>query len=241
MKKITFFTVCASLLLIGIACAQPTDSHVSTHVKDTIRVIGHGEVSAEPDKAIISISVSAINPNVNAAKAEADKKYQQVLAVAKAQGIERTDIKLLGINLNPEYEWRNNKQNLTGTRVNRSLAITVKKMSSVAPLLQGLVESNVSRIDRVQTGFKDRAGLERKALTAAIADAKEKAQFLASQFSKELSSAYSISEHVQQPTLRRFDDGMLRRQASAMSADLPPEHFGTQKVTAQVSVVFHAN
>lgn len=210
-------------------------------VKDTISVAGLGEVSAEPDQAIIAVTVSSTNADVNRAKANADEKYKSVLAATKSQGITKTDIKLSGLNLQPEYEWRDNRQVLIGTRVSRSLSITVNDIDNVAPLLQKLVEGNVSTIDSVQTGFQNRATLERKALTAAIVDAKEKAEFLATQFGKTLGSAHTISEHSQsQPTFRPFNEGMVR--AKSMSASsVPEEHFGTQKVTASVNVVFHAH
>jgi len=216
MKYSVFFIALLIVSLISSAQGQ----QAQLHLKDTISVVGYGEVSAEPDMAIISISVSAINVDVNKAKSEADAKYSKVLAAAKGQGIDRKDIKLSTINLNPEYQWRNNTQNLIGTRVSRSLTVTIKQMEKVAPLLQDLVEGDVSRIDRVQTDFQNRTTLERKALAAAIVDAKEKAQYLADQFDKRLASAYSVSEQSQlQPNYRQFNKEMAR--SSSMAAGLP--------------------
>ena len=239
MKHIALILVMTLMSTLNSVNAEQHEQP-SKHVKDTISVSGLGEASAEPDQAVVSLTVSSINANVNAAKTEADEKYQSVLNAAKNQGIAKTDIKLSSLNLQPEYQWRDNTQVLVGTRVSRSLSLTVKQIDNVAPLLQELVEGQVSTIDGVQTGFQNRAVLERKALTAAIADAKEKAQFLAEQFGKTLGAAYSISESSQsQPTFRAFNEGML--QAKSRSASVPEEHFGEQKITANVSVIFHAN
>lgn len=235
MKFQVLLLLASFLLTLSPASADEQ----SMYVKDTISVSGSGEVSAEPDQATVLLTVSAINKNVNSAKLEADDKYQAVLAAAKNQGVAKSEIKLSSISLNPEYQWLNNTQTLIGTRVSRSLSITLNDINRVAPLLQELVEGGVSNIDGVQTGFKNRATLERKALLAAIADAKDKAIFLAKQFDKELGSAYTISEHNRsQPMVLNHSEGMMR--AKTMSADLPQEQFGTQKVVASVSVVFHA-
>lgn len=227
-----------ALLCMAFALVT-TNAVYASDDKDTISVVGKGEISAEPDQVILSMSVSAINLNVNAAKQEADQKYKMVLAAAKGQGVARTDIQVTSINMQPEYNWRNNTQVLIGTRVSRSLSITVNDVESVAPLLQELVESEVSTINSVQTGFQDREGMARKALAAAIADAKDKASFLAKQFGKELGSAHTIAEFSQpNPVFRPFNSGMM--EAKLTSAEPPQEHFGKQQVTARVSVVFHA-
>ncbi len=234
--KTLVLSVFLSLLL---TLSPDSAGEISMHAKDTISVSGTGEVSAEPDQAIVSLTVSATDLNVNKAKLDADKKYQAVLDAAKNQGVKKADIKISSINLNPEYQWRDNSQILIGTRVSRSLSITLNEIEGVAPLLQELVEGGVSNIDQVQTGFQNRSELERKALVAAISDAKEKAEFLAEQFDKQLGSAYTITENNRsQPMFRSHSEGMM--QAKTMSAELPQERFGTLKVTASVSVVFHA-
>lgn len=230
----------ALLILLLAACANADQHPIDSHAKDTISVVGLGEVSAEPDQVIVAVTVASTNIDVNKAKAEADRKYSLVLAAAKNQGVARTDIKLSSINMQPEYNWRNNTQVLIGTRVSRSLSVTLNDIDRVAPLLQELIEGEVSTIDSVQTGFQNREEMARKALTAAIVDAKEKAGFLAKQFDKKLGSAYTISEHSQQqPVFHAFNESMM--QSKSASVSLPQEHFGTQKVTARVSVVFHAN
>ncbi len=244
MKHISLLSI---LILVIMQMSTINSANADQHsnqkrgVKDTISVAGFGEVSAEPDQAVIAVTVSAINADVNRAKKSADEKYKSVLDATKSQGILKTDIKLSGLKVQPEYQWRDNQQVLIGTRVNRSLSITINDIDKVAPLLQKLVEGNVSTIERVQTGFQNRAVLERKALTAAITDAKDKAQFLATQFDKTLGSAYTISEHSQsQPIVRSFNEGMVRAKSLSASS-VPEEHFGTQKVRANVNVVFHAH
>ena len=222
-------------VLISAGCSAESGSNI---LGDTISVRGHGEIRAEPDQAVLSVSVMALNKDSEQAKLEADKKYKAVLAATEKRKIERLDIRSSSINVRPEYRWQNNSQTLIGTRVSRSITITVKKIDHVAQLLHDLIEGEISTVNSVQTGFQDRKSLERKALSAAIEDAKEKAEFLATQFGKKLGSAYTISETSQPAAHRQYRSEATF--ASVKSVNLPEEHFGTQSVKAIIHVVFHS-
>ncbi len=231
-------------LLIGAACmsSHADQAEAALDSQDTISVVGHGEVSSQPDQALISLTISAMHREVKKAKIEADRKYQTVAAAIKQHGIDERDVKLSTLNIFPEYQWQNNSQSFKGIRVSRTLTVTVDNLDLVPSLMQSLVETQVSTINGVQTSIKNRSGLEREALKAAIADAKEKAEFLATQFGKTLGDAHSISEFNQSQPIRPQPEGMVADMASMSAAStLPAEHFGTQTVQARIMVVFHTD
>jgi len=209
--------------------------------QDHVKVVGVGEVEKEPDQATLNISIEAKEPDLITAKKVADDKYRTVLAVINKAGIADKDIKATRINAQPEYEWRNNTRIYKGERVSRSLAVTINDLDLVSQLMQGIIEGGVSRIDGMQTGFKDPKALQELALAAAADDAKHKAEFLAKRLGRNLGDAYSITEHNVNAA-RPVHRGM------AMSADMagtaramtppPDEKFGSQKVRATVNVSF---
>lgn len=205
---------------------------------DHIAVVGAGEIEAEPDQATLRVRVSAQKPDMIAAKQLADERYAKVLAVLKRAGIKKTNIKATQVIAQPQYEWNNSKRIYKGELVSRSLSITINDLEKVSPLMQALVENDVSSIDGLDTGFQDRAGLLELALAAAADDAKSKATFLANRLGRKLGSAYLITEHnAQAPRQARGGVEMMR--SSAMVADAPPEMFGTQKISARVNVKFN--
>jgi len=238
IREILFVGILITFGTSGAAYAQLNLASVQD--QDSITVTGFGEVTAEPDLAIISISVSAIDIDANAAKAEADEKYQATLAAIKEESIAKADIKIAAISLNPEYDWDNRTRTLKGTRVNRAITIIVRDLENVARLLQALIESGVSSIDSVQTGFEDRSSLERKALKAAIDDAKEKARFLADQFDRRIVTATSIVERNQPATsYNNVQEVVVSGYRRSAGASLPQEHFGVHHISSQVYVIFH--
>ncbi|NND80997.1 MAG: SIMPL domain-containing protein [Gammaproteobacteria bacterium] len=233
MKQILLALVLA--LLTVSACAHENEPRMATI--DSINVSGIGEIEAEPDQAVLSVSVTAQKALLAAAKSEADERYQSVLNVIKNAGIADKYVKGTQLSAQPQYDYRDGKRVYRGERVSRSLAITVNDLEQISPLIQALVEQGVSTIDGVQSGFQDRAGLEQQALGAAADDAKRKAEFLAQRLGRSLGQAFLINEAsaAQSPVYHRE----VAMKSSAMAADAaPPEMFGLQKVRAQISVSF---
>ena len=209
--------------------------------QDHVKVVGIGVVDQEPDQATLNITIESKEPNLLAAKKVADEKYTSVLKVIEASGISEKDIKATRIEANSVYEWKNNARIYKGERVSRSLAITINDLDKVSPLMQSIVESGVSSINGLQTGFKDLKALQNLALGAAADDARTKAEFLAKRLGRDLGDAYSITENNRgagQPVFHEMASRMGANVA-AMSAPAPREMFGSQKVEATVSVSFN--
>lgn len=208
--------------------------------QDHVKVVGIGVVEEEPDQATLNITIEAKEPSLVTAKKVADDKYRSVMKVIEAAGIPEKDIKATRIEANPVYEWKNNARIYKGERVSRSLAITINDLDKVSSLMQSIVESGVSRINGLQTGFKDLKALQNLALGAAADDARNKAEFLAKRLGRDLGDAYSITENNRgagQPAFRGMANAMMDG-AAAMSAPAPREMFGSQKVEASVNVSF---
>jgi uncharacterized protein YggE len=169
----------------------------------------------------------------------ADERYRKVLAVIKDAGIEDKAVTATQIIAQPEYEWRDGKQIFKGELVSRRLSIRLDELEKVSPLMQALVENEVSTIDGLTTGFKDRSLLIQQALAAAADNAKDKAAFLAKRLGRDLGSAYMITEfNDTAPQVMRAET-MMQSRGMVADAAPPPEMFGTQKLRVQINVSFN--
>ena len=92
------------LLLAGFSLAAC--AHEAGPQADSINVTGTGEIEAEPDQAVLNISVTARKPDLAAAKQLADQRYRSVLKVIKQAGIEDKSVKATRVSAQPEYEYR---------------------------------------------------------------------------------------------------------------------------------------
>jgi len=214
-------------------------AHDAVSEQNQISVVGIGEVEQAPDQAILNVSVNALQPTLPEAKKLADQRYRNVLNVIDRVGISAKFVKATRINAQPQYEWQTNKRVYKGERVSRSLSIIVNDLDKLSPLMQALVENEVSTIDGMSTGFRDRTALQQKALGKAADDAKNKARFLAERLGRNLGEATIIREHnIDTPPVFRQPLQSLSKSSAAVET-APPEMFGTEKVKAMVNVSFN--
>lgn len=207
---------------------------------DTVSVTGVGEIKAEPDQATISLSISALDMDAEQAKKQADEHYKSVLAAINEHSIDKKHIRTTRFNMQPEYEWRREERILKGTKVERGMNVTVTDLDKLAPLLQALIANGASQIDQLSTGFQNEGELKRKALAAAVEDAKGKAEFLTKQLNRKLGYAHQIYEaNASVPMYQNAEPVMMRASAMEASYSAPQEMLGELTVSATVRVVFH--
>src|SRR5258706_8710924 len=109
----------------------------------TIIASGEGEAYAIPDIATFSFSVTEMGDTVKAAQEKADAKINKALAAVKDSDIDEKDIKTVGYNVNPKYEWSqgicpqntarlqsypcpSGKKVLTGYEVSQTISVKVR-------------------------------------------------------------------------------------------------------------------
>ncbi|RBP53619.1 SIMPL domain-containing protein [Arenicella xantha] len=205
-------------------------------VEDQIQVLGTGEINAEPDQVVLTVSVYAVEPDQATAKRKADSAYQAVLGQIAKYGIADADVKVTRLAMNPEYEWTDNQRQHRGERVSRTLAITVNDVSVLSDLLQALVEQGVSEVNSMQAGFQDSAAIKQRALALAVNDAKQKASFLAKQLDRSRGAALQIIEQNSDVPMFRGPEMAMSRSRDADAP--PPEMLGTQAIRATIQITF---
>ncbi len=234
MPNLTFILIASLLFML-----QPVGAQQLQSPQDHISVVGTGEIEEEPDQVILNISISALESTVVEAKQVADQRYTKVIEQIKAAGVEDKDIKATRINAQPQYEWGSSKRIYQGEQVSRSLRVTVNDLNKVSELMQSIVESGVSTIDSMTTGFQNLQALQQQALGLAADDAKSKAEFLAKRLGRELGQAYLITERNNTSPVNQPNIQMMRSSAALESNQAPEEMFGTQTIKATVNVSFN--
>jgi len=231
------------LLLIAVVSSNSRahQEHKNNLNLDQVSVLGIGEVEAEPDQAILGVSIRVLKPTLLEAKQDADEQYRQVLTVIEKAGIPKTQYKVSSLNSYPQYDWSGNKKRYKGQEITRTLSITVNDLDKLSPLLQALVENGISNINNISSGFQDKSALQRQALAKAIDDASSKAEFIAKKLNRDIGGVLNVSENnVQSPTFqkRSYQIEEFATNASSRSVAAPQEAFGTQKVTAKINASF---
>ena len=222
--------VLASLVLFGAAAlagvAQPHFAHSAdtTPAPKTITVSGSGSVETVPDRASVSFTVSSNADTAKAAmaaNADAANKVDDALKGAK--------LTTSGISLDPRYD--DSGQKLLGYTASTTLTADAE-LAKIGGLIDAAVAAGANGISGPSFTRSDTDSLYRDALKDAVADAKTKAEALASASGLTLGEIKSMSEGSQ-------SSGPIPYASAAKDAAVPIEP-GTQTVDATVTVTYEA-
>ena len=198
-----------------------------------------GEVTRVPDLAIISAGVQTLSPTATAAIEENATKMERVRAALKRAGIEDKDIQTSSINLNPEYQYDQNRPpRLTGYRASNSVNIKFRDLKRTGAILDALVAEGSNQINGPSlTIDKPESALD-EARTKAIANGRARADLYARALGMRVVRLLSVSESggysVPPPMPYAAEAGMVMAQRSAKT-EIDP---GTQQLQVNVSMSF---
>lgn len=232
------------LLILSSSWVAAHDEHKGDVSASMVNVDGVGEVSAEPDQAVLNVTISANKPTLIEAKEDADKKYQQILDVIKSAKIPKQQYKVISLNSRSEYEYNklSRDREYKGETITRVLNIIINDLDKLPSFMQALVENGISTISSVHSDFQDRSTLQRQALANAIDEATSKAEFIAKNFNRKLGPVISVSEHASRtPIFRSRSYAVEELVVTGSSKSAPQEAFGAQKIQMRISASFKLN
>lgn len=231
----------ASLLLSIPALATPLPNQAHVYVE------GSAELEVEPDTMNFTLSIQTVDIDLAKAKADVDKRSRLLIDTIKKFGIKAEDVATTALNIRPEYEYRDNQRVLTGNNVSRQVDITLRDLKKYPDMMKAMVDAKISETINTNLTVADKKAVEEKAQTAAMNDARARAERLAKTQSKTLGDPWSISEFNNRGNerwelrpARSLMGSSAREGAMAMKMSDSSEPFepGVMKITAQVYVVY---
>lgn len=205
-----------------------------------ITVTGQAELKAEPDEAIVTVTLKAKDNALKIAKAAYDRQMKGLLKQAEEFGIEKKYLRTQNASIQPmyRYESKTNKRVFEGYDVSSRVSITVKEMEKSSLLVDALINEGFEYVDAIQFTVSNQDALEEDALIKALENAKVKAARMVKALDAKLGNVLVIQENAYsrpQPVYMQRNAMMMEAKA-APSADfaLP----GEQTIERQVHVEF---
>jgi uncharacterized protein len=224
MKSLAALGVAAVGLLAGAAGAGAAPAPA----QHSIVVSGNGAVTTVPDRAHLSFGVSSDAKTASAALRANTAEMTKVISTLKALGIAAADIRTELVSLSP----RNtpNGDGIVGYTATNSVGVTLRNLDKTGSTIDAAVEAGANQVSGPNLVRSDQTALYRRALRVAIANAKEKAQTIASASGLHLRRITDVSE-VGGPT-------PVPETTKVGAAPSTPVEPGTQLVEATVTVTF---
>ncbi len=250
--RIGIVGVCAILalfLLVETMSVARNLGRSSTPATDTITVQGSGQATVPPDVARISFTVQNAAATVAGAQAATTKQANAALEYVKGQGIAEKDVKTLSYNISPQYSYPNpctgalcpthiGTPKITGYEVSETVQVTVRALSSVGTILNGLGSLGVQNIQGPAFALDDPVAGYDAARSDAIEKAKMQAMLLENQLGVHLGKIVNFSESS--GSYGMFYGYGAGASVSKMDATAPAPNIptGENTYTASVSITY---
>jgi uncharacterized protein YggE len=198
-----------------------------------VRVSGEGRASAAPDVARVTIGVAARDPaSVAKASAEATARMKRILAALEKGGVAPKDVRTVryDVEVQRSYE-RSSAGAVTGYLVTNQVAVTVRDLAKLGPLLDQVVAAGSNAIEGLAFEKEDLSAERARALEAAVADARAKAAVLARAAGATLGEVVEVTESSAGP-VPLVEKGF----AAARAAGAVPVAMGQLEIVATVGV-----
>jgi uncharacterized protein YggE len=200
----------------------------------TIVTTGTGRVAVEPDTAELRLGVSIGRPTVAEARTAAAETMTAILGAVTSAGIKRRDVRTTTLSVQPRFDYRDSKPpTLTGYDIANVVAVTVHDLARLGDVIDGALGAGATSLDGLVFRVDDPRSAEREARTAAVGEARERADVLAAAAGVTIAAVHDIVEAGAVPVWPQA------KAARAMVADVAtPVEGGTTEIAVTVTVTF---
>jgi len=158
----------------------------------SVTVSGTAIIRSAPDEAIVGLGVQTQANTAQGALSQNAEKMVSVLQAVEAQGVTRADIATSSVSLYPTYGQSGTE--ITGYQAANQVDVTVRNMDKVGAVIDAAVGAGANFTNGVTFQVSDQNRGVNDALTAAVENARSKAEALAAAGGARLGQVLSIEE-----------------------------------------------
>lgn len=225
-----------AVALLLATCTAASVSATADDAPRSISVSGEAERRVAPDMANLNVQVQTQGRDAASAREEADALTLTALDTLRDSGVADTDINSTSLSIRPEYRWLKdeNRQQLTGYRVTRSISARVMDLDSLGALLVGLSDGGVTGVQPPRLDVADGEALRRELMGEAAVSARQRAGVIANALGESLGEVLQLDAHGQQRPMPVASERMMM--ASDANTSSSAESYSAGLVTFRASV-----
>ncbi|MEQ1931960.1 MAG: SIMPL domain-containing protein [Parvularculaceae bacterium] len=237
MRKIIAPAAAAAIAACSAAPVAHADAPTASIASRTIVVSGLGEVTGTPDMAVLSIGVDSQAPTAAAALKDNGVKMNATIARLKARGVAEKDMQTQSLSVNPLYKYDNNGSapRITGYQASNILSVKLRDLGAAGSVIDDAVSDGANNLGGISFTFADAKPLMDKARTAAVEDARRRAELLAKAAGVGLGLVLQINDGY---AAAPVPGPMYRMDAMAAEAKSTPISAGEATISANVTIVY---
>lgn len=224
-----WITGLAALLLAAVALGgvlRPGSASSTGTTTDSggITVTGNGTINTVPDRASFNFGVHTESATAAAALGANGALMTKVIDAIENAGVAKGDIQTQQVSLSPQQS--SDGKRITGYAADNTVAVTLRNLGSAGGVVDAAVAAGANEVSGPDLTRSDQDALYRQALKAAMADAKLKAEAIASAGGISLGAVTTVVE------------GGSPTPLPGIKAAATPIVPGTEQITASVTVTY---
>lgn len=233
---ITLILAVTAIVITALALANKTNE------QDRFSVLGSGTVYAKADIANLEVGLkTGAKKTASEATTESTSKMNDIIAELKKLGISEKDIKTTNYNLNPVYNYTNERgQELVGYEVTQNITLKIRDLSKIGDVISKTTEKGANQIGNINFTIDDEFALKNQARELAIQKAQEKAKLIAKQSGMRLGEVKSVYENADQtpPVMYNYSNAKMDLSSGAGAVVAPSIQSGQNEIKVEVTLVY---
>ncbi len=226
--------VCLMALMVFTACADGKD-------KTEITVNGSGELLVAADTAVVTLGITTQNKDVLEAQNTVNATIERIRMVLIESGIRKEDINTDRLRIYAVYDYSKDVEQLTAYNASSYLAIRTTDMDMVGTIIDLAFGAGANTLNDIEFSASDTEAASAEALTAAVKDARRKAEIMATAAGLKITGIETITESYSysgDSGVNAFYKNAVTQESADAAGTLVQA--SKLKVSASVSIVFEA-
>ncbi len=219
---------------------QPAEQAAATENKRSTRVMVAGDsiIRAQPDTAILTVSVVTQNRTAIEAQQENASKTDAVVRAVKAAAGTGAEVKTSGYNVQPQRVYKENQPpTINGYEVRNSVTVTTSDLNKLGAIIDAAAAAGSNEIAGIYFTLRQDRQARDRALSEATQEAVGKARMIATSLGGRVVRIVEVQEEGFQlrPPMPYFATaGVADMQKSAVPT---PVEVGSLEITSRVQVI----
>jgi len=238
MIRKLLLTTSAVILLMSLATASFAQTGTVVTQGESrftkVMVTGDSIVQAQPDTAVLTVSVVTQGRNALQAQQENASKSEAMVRAMKSTAGAGAEVKTSGYSLQPIRVYKEGQPpTITGYEARNSVTVTMSDLTKVGPVIDATAQAGANDVAGLSFTLKKDRPARDQALTDATREAVSKAQVIATALGGRVVRVVEVQEEgVSRP--RPVYEGQLQMMKTTAAT---PIEVGTLDITSHVQLV----
>ena len=221
---------------------QPVEQNVATPGRDDNRrvtrvmVAGDSIVQAQPDTAIVTVSVVTQDRQAISAQQDNAAKTEAVVRALKAAAGSGAEVKTSGYSLQPQRVYKENQPpTITGYEARNSVTVTLSDLTKVGAVIDASAQAGANDVAGIAFTLRQDRQARDRALSEATREAVSKAQVIASALGGRVVRIVEVQEEgfQQRPPVPLQGEVMMMAKTSVAT----PIEVGSLDISSKVQLI----